>query len=81
MNYHEPHQMEGLSPSYLQHKEESDQIIHEIRETFAINKTYHDGLSEAQTMIGERDLVIVRLEQENQELRNALFMERSLSRG
>ena len=67
---------EGLTASYLAHKEESDQIIHEIKEAFVNNKTYHDGLSEAQTMIGERELKIARLELENQELRNQLLMSR-----
>ena len=56
---------ENLTASYLKHKEESDQIIHEIRGAFAINKTYHDGLSEAQTIIG-------RLELENMVLRQQL---------
>jgi len=55
---------ENLTASYLQHREESDQIIHEIREAFAINKTYHDGLSEAQTIIGRLELEILILRQE-----------------
>ncbi len=64
MKYHEPQRIEGFSESYLKHKEESDQIIHEIREAFEINKTYHDGLSEAQTIIGRLELEIMILRQQ-----------------
>lgn len=80
MKIHKPQKIEGFSESYLKHKEESDQIIHEIKQTFEINKTYHDGLSEAQTIIGRLDLEIIRLAKENQNLRNALLIERSVSK-
>ena len=72
---------QNLTAAYLKHKEESDQIVHEIQETFANNKTYHDGLSEAQTMIGERELTIARLELENRGLRNELFLSLNTKRG
>ena len=53
---------EGLTASYLAHKEESDQIIKEIKGAFA------DKLTDKQK--------IARLELENQELRNQLLMGR-----
>jgi hypothetical protein len=73
MNYHET--------QYEKHKAESDKIIESLLLDAINNTLYHDALSEAQTMIGDRELTISRLEQENQELRNALFMERSIVRG
>lgn len=66
---------------FEKHKADSDSIVETLKELVIMNKIMHDGLGEAQTMIGERDLTIIRLEQECQELRNALFMERSIVRG
>ena len=59
-----------------QHVEASDSAAEVLRDLVVMNKIMHDGLSEAQTMIGKRDLDIIALELENQELRDALSMER-----
>jgi len=77
MEYHEPQPHEQCE----KHKAESDKIVKGLILASINNTLYHDALSEAQTMIGDRELTISRLEQENQELRNALFMERSIVRG
>ena len=72
---------EGHNQQYTEHRAKSDEIVETLKELVLMNKIMHDGLSEAQTMIGERELTIARLELENQELRNQLLMIRSLSNG
>jgi len=58
----------------IAHTQESDNIVEQLKELIIVNKIMHDGLSEAQTMIGERELTIARLELQNQDLRNQLLM-------
>ena len=57
-----------------QHATDSDSIVETLKDLVIMNKIMHDGLSEAQTMIGERELTIARLELQNQDLRNQLLM-------
>ena len=58
----------------IAHTQESDNIVEQLKELIIVNKIMHDGLSEAQAMIGERELTIARLELQNQDLRNQLLM-------
>jgi len=58
----------------IAHTQESDNIVEQLKELVIVNKIMHDGLSEAQAMIGERELTIARLELQNQDLRNQLLM-------
>ena len=58
----------------IAHTQESDNIVEQLKELIIVNKIMHDGLSEAQTMIGELELTIARLELQNQDLRNQLLM-------
>jgi hypothetical protein len=69
---------EGHNPQYTEHKAKSDKVAETLKELVLINQIMHDGLTEAQTMIGERELAIARLELELQEARNQLLMARSL---
>lgn len=65
---------EGHNPQYTEHRAESDQAAETLKELVIMNKIMHDGLSEAQTMIGERELTIKRLELELQDARNQLLL-------
>tara|TARA_R110002126_G_scaffold268978_1_gene412614 strand:+ start:217 stop:447 length:231 start_codon:yes stop_codon:yes gene_type:complete len=70
MNYHEPQPHE----QYDKHKAKSDSIVETLKELVIMNKIMHDGLSEAQAMIGARELKILRQDLEIQDLRNQLLM-------
>jgi len=72
---------EGHNQQYTEHRAKSDEIVETLKELVLMNQIMHDGLSEAQTMIRERELTIARLELENQDLRNQLLMARSLPNG
>jgi hypothetical protein len=73
---------------YEKHKEESDKIVKDLLLASINNTLYHDALSEAQTMIGERDLTIrafrltiARQELVIQNLHNDALMARITDRG
>jgi hypothetical protein len=72
---------EGHNQQYTEHRAKSDEIVETLKELALMNQIMHDGLSEAQTMIRERELTIARLELENQDLGNQLLMARSLLNG
>ena len=72
---------EGHNQQYTEHRAKSDEIAETLKELVLVNQIMHDGLSEAQTMIRERELTIARLELENQDLGNQLLMDRSLPNG
>ena len=72
---------EGHNQQYTEHRAKSDEIVETLKELALMNQIMHDGLSEAQTMIRERELTIARLELENQDLGNQLLMDRSLPNG
>ena len=58
----------------IAHTRESDNIVEHLKELIIVNKIMHDGLSEAQAMIGDLELTNARLELQNQDLRNQLLM-------
>ena len=47
---------EGHNQQYTEHRAKSDEIVETLKELVLVNQIMHDGLSEAQTMIGEREL-------------------------
>jgi len=47
---------EGHNQQYTEHRAKSDEIVETLKELVLMNQIMHDGLSEAQTMIGEREL-------------------------
>ena len=64
----------NLTKQYKEHSAETDKIVETLKELVATNKIMHDGLGEAQTMIGERDLVVIAKDKEIEMLRNAVLM-------
>ena len=54
----------NLTEQYKEHAAKTDKVLQEIVETLTLNGIMHDGLSEAQTMIGERDLIIIERDKE-----------------
>lgn len=63
---------ENTTDQYKAHSVQSDNIIKTLKELVVMNKIMHDGLTEAQTMIGQRDLAIIRMEREIEGLRKKL---------
>ena len=58
----------------IAHTQESDSIVEQLKELVIVNKIMHDGLSEAQAMIGDLKLTNERQALQNQDLRNQLLM-------
>ena len=58
----------------IAHTQESDNIVEHLKELVIVNKIMHDGLSEAQAMIGDLKLTNERQALQNQDLRNQLLM-------
>jgi hypothetical protein len=69
-----PMNEEGHNPQYTEHRAESDRAAETLKELVIMNKIMHDGINEAQAMIGDQELTIKRLELELRDARNQLLL-------